>query len=667
MSTEFRVESVEWARVNLTFHLRLGWTPRDGGPWEPVVPVAAVPLTLDEGDDEPVDVIALEDVDQGPGGAEGGEADDDSAGDDDGPLAVASPEAALVRAPEPDLDAHLPQLVGFFIRDTTAMHAIDWTSLGDGRYRVDINISNFAERAFLPRGTWKFFAKLDSGAEVGAGWELARLDELDSLTRVFLFAGNRQAYTVSFGLTEDDVNPLFAVRAYSFVRKSSPAKRARNPIRLAQRVAKKYASQGRRRQLAQAIYKRTAQEEQARRAVRGASGQARKTRVLFASEMREGLEGNLLAVRDRMLARGLDTELDLRYSFRTSRTATRSNYLNLVRELARADIVLIDDYFPPFENLKLDPSTRVIQVWHAGSGFKSVGFSRFGKFGSPGLTNAHRKYTYAISASRSLKHVYAEVFGIEEEAVIPTGLPRIDTFLDPASQAEARATVYSLYPTLEGKRVIMFAPTFRGRGAMQASYDYSQIDFQALYDLCGEDSVVAFRMHHFIHEGVPIPDWMRDRFIDVSEYRDGNALLLVTDLLITDYSSIIFEYSLLERPMLFFAYDEEVYSAVRGFHRPYKETAPGKVCHTFDELLTAIRTEDFELERGAAFRDENFDVIDTHSSDRVIDWLVIGDPPESAVVAEPHGAHGAHEAHAATPTPLDDASTVDDAQESQVR
>jgi CDP-ribitol ribitolphosphotransferase len=105
-------------------------------------------------------------------------------------------------------------------------------------------------------------------------------------------------------------------------------------------------------------------------------------------------------------------------------------------------------------------------------------------------------------------------------------------------------------------------------------------------------------------------------------------------VLITDYSSIIYEFSLLKRPMLFFAYDEQSYSAVRGFHRPYAETAPGKVCHTFDELLTALREEDFETWRGDRFREENFDNIDTHSSDRVIDWLILGDPPLEAVAPD---------------------------------
>ena len=85
--------------------------------------------------------------------------------------------------------------------------------------------------------------------------------------------------------------------------------------------------------------------------------------------------------------------------------------------------------------------------------------------------------------------------------------------------------------------------------------------------------------------------------------------------------------------MLFFAYDEQVYSAVRGFHRPYAETAPGTICRTFDELLTALRDEDYDSWRGDKLREENFDHIDAHSSDRVIDWLILGQPSAEAVAA----------------------------------
>jgi len=637
MPTTFRVESIVWERVNLTLDFRLAWIHPDGRTLESVGP-ASVDVHEPGGREPDEDELVVEDTappevdpDESPAGAEAEAALC---------LKARNPGRHLEDEPTADKpidDTIRPQLRRIFIRDTVAEHPVRWAPLGDGGYRVQISISNFAERTFLPTGTWKFFAQLDSSAEAGAVWDLARLDELDSLTRVFLFSRNREAYTVSFGITVSDVDPLFAMRAYKFGRKAAPAsrRRRRSPFSRVRKSVKRFTSPARRRKVAQVIYDVTAKMEAIRRSQRRSAAGPDRPRVLFASEWRTVLEGNLLAVRDRMVERSLDKQLDLRYSTRIGPTATSRSYLRLVQELARADIVLLDDYFPPLGNLQLKPACRIIQVWHAGSGFKNVGYSRFGKLGSPGLTTSHRKYTYAVTASRHLKHVYAEVFGIEEEAVIPTGLPRIDTFLDPAAQTDARALAYEAYPALRGKRVIMFAPTFRGSGAPTAYYNYSLIDFQALYDMCGEDTVVAFRMHHFIQERVPIPESMRDRFIDVSDYRNGNDLLLVTDLLITDYSSIIFEFSLLDRPMLFFAYDEEIYSAVRGFHRPYKDTAPGKVCHTFGELVEAISTEDFEFGRVAAFRAENFDVIDTHSSDRLIDWLILGDPPESTVVAEP--------------------------------
>ena len=82
--------------------------------------------------------------------------------------------------------------------------------------------------------------------------------------------------------------------------------------------------------------------------------------------------------------------------------------------------------------------------------------------------------------------------------------------------------------------------------------------------------------------------------------------------------------------MLFFSYDREVYAATRGFHRDFEETAPGKACDTFDELLTAIAESDFETWRIDAFVEENFDYVDTGSTDRVIDWLILGEPPQPA-------------------------------------
>ncbi|RZI94896.1 MAG: hypothetical protein EOO67_03715 [Microbacterium sp.] len=140
-----------------------------------------------------------------------------------------------------------------------------------------------------------------------------------------------------------------------------------------------------------------------------------------------------------------------------------------------------------------------------------------------------------------------------------------------------------------------------------------------------------------------IPEQYRDRFFDFTTFPDGLNLLHVTDVLITDYSSIIYEFSLLDRPMLFFAPDKVNYAATRGFHRDYDETAPGRVCETFAEVVDAIRTGEFEQEKVARFREENFDRIDTGAADRVIDWLILGEgqalPAVPAVAPSPDDEH----------------------------
>jgi CDP-ribitol ribitolphosphotransferase len=95
--------------------------------------------------------------------------------------------------------------------------------------------------------------------------------------------------------------------------------------------------------------------------------------------------------------------------------------------------------------------------------------------------------------------------------------------------------------------------------------------------------------------------------------------------LITDYSSAFYEFSILRHPILFFTYDRIIYENVRGVHHRIKDGAPGKVCDTFDELMTALETEDYELEKTISFADDNFpDELDG-ATDRVIDTVLFGE------------------------------------------
>ena len=144
--------------------------------------------------------------------------------------------------------------------------------------------------------------------------------------------------------------------------------------------------------------------------------------------------------------------------------------------------------------------------------------------------------------------------------------------------------------------------------------------------MCGDKYVFVFKMHPFIQDRPEIPEEYSNRIKDFTGIGDVNDLLPVIDIMITDYSSIIYEFSLFRRPILFFAYDKEQYSVIRGFQSDYDDFAPGKVCTTFDELEQAIVNEDFEVEKVDRFVEANFDHLDTGSTDRVIDQLVINTP-----------------------------------------
>lgn len=517
------------------------------------------------------------------------------------------------------------EAVEFRIVDRDRAYPVTTTALGGGRYRLDLNVTNFRNRRQVPDGTWRIVPYLDGRPGPAAGYDLTAIAQLDQDGRAFVYAANNVSYIVGFGVAEDEKHPDFVMRTYQMFRKPSPKPKARRQP-LGKRFQQWVLPRARRVKLANWVY-RTSRT----------LNPPRGNRILFASEMRTGMEGNLLRVHERMHERGLASKFSFRYSFRIPRVATKKTTLRTIYLLATSDIVLIDDYFGLLQMLQLSPKTRIIQLWHAGSGFKAVGYSRFGIYGSPKLQNAHRKYTYAIAGSKHLVHVYAEAFGIEESAVVPTGLPRVDTFLDAERTKQVVADFFADHPALAGKRIILFAPTFRGRGIGDAHYDFSRVDFDRLYEMCGDDSVVLFRMHHFVRTPVPIPPEYSDRLLDFAAFPSTNDLLQVTDVLITDYSSVIYEFSLLGKPMLFYAYDKAVYSATRGFHRDFDTVAPGKVCESFDDLIKALQTGDYETWKIESYVRENFDQVDTGSADRVIDWLILGDPPVAGQDAAPAG------------------------------
>lgn len=249
-------------------------------------------------------------------------------------------------------------------------------------------------------------------------------------------------------------------------------------------------------------------------------------------------------------------------------------------------------------NANLDATIRkrkgqlFIQTWH-GIPLKHIGRDAEipddnGKF-SRSKSNWERdamRWTKFISPGKAYDHLFLSAFPISKNSIIHMPYPRNRYLLTP--QAENTERILEMQHMLhlpENKKVILYAPTYR-EGCFKTSIPF---DIYKLYQFFGEQIVLLVKMHPHIKQ-VILPDEIPQDFcIDVSWYDDINDIFLVTDILITDYSSVFFDFSFLQRPMIFYPYDIEYYMKnQRSFYFDYEQIVPGPICYTSEVLLKQI-------------------------------------------------------------------------------
>lgn len=341
------------------------------------------------------------------------------------------------------------------------------------------------------------------------------------------------------------------------------------------------------------------------------------SRVIFTSESRCDASGNMAFVLDAAKRLGIGNNLPVSFSFNKGGSRALF-YAATAFKLGRCDTVVIDDYYPLIYHLRFAKDTRIFQLWHACGAYKTTGYSRAGKQGAPRIDgNSHRCYTHVIVSSPAIRPHYAEAFGISIDNVYATGVPRTDVFFDAEYAKKQKDELLQQLPQAVGKQIVLFAPTFRGDGKQSAHYPAEALDLERLAELCRQTGrFVIFKMHPFV-KGFSLPKGYEDVFADLQGVREINDLLFAADLLITDYSSVIYEAALLDIDMLLYVFDLDEYVASRDFYEPFERYVAGKVVKDFDGLLNALRVGDFDAEKRAEFRAYSMESCDSHASERV--------------------------------------------------
>lgn len=270
--------------------------------------------------------------------------------------------------------------------------------------------------------------------------------------------------------------------------------------------------------------------------------------------------------------------------------------------------------------------TTYVQTWH-GTPLKKLGLDISNVQMAGMNTNLYReefveeanKWDYLISPNAYSTAIFRTAFTFDK-TIIESGYPRNDYLYTHNNKSFIAETKRRLY-IQQDKKVILYAPTWRdddyyGTGKYKFNL---QLDLKRLKDELGNDYVILLRMHYLVAESLNLEAY-KGFVYDVSAYNDINELYLIADLLITDYSSVFFDYANLKRPMLFYVYDIEDYrDNLRGFYFDFEVQAPGPLVKTTEEIIKeikAIESKGFDYDQ--TFYDEFCYLEDGNASERVV-------------------------------------------------
>ena len=341
-------------------------------------------------------------------------------------------------------------------------------------------------------------------------------------------------------------------------------------------------------------------------------------RVVLASPRTSRLEGNLAHIHAALLAHdpGLRPVV-LVETYAYGLRGKIAYFARMVRGmyyLRTARLFVVDNAYLPVHVAPHRRGTTVVQVWHAASAIKRFGMDTVRPPEEPERTFLHRYYDAVLVSSEAVRGVYAAGLRTPVERVLALGIPRTDFFFDEAALAAARGRLLDAYPVLRGRRVVLHAPTLRGRGSDKVSA--AELDPVALRARLPQDVALILKPHPNVLTA-SLPTGGYDVLVDPAE--DMNELLALTDILVTDYSSAVFEFALLRRPMVLLIGDLAEYSRDPGVCVDFATDMVGAQVTDTDGVAAAILADAFDLSGYDAFLAHHMAACDGRAAERFVD------------------------------------------------
>lgn len=298
--------------------------------------------------------------------------------------------------------------------------------------------------------------------------------------------------------------------------------------------------------------------------------------------------------------------------FEKSLAGNISYFCSCIRQLFEVNtskLVILDYNNYVVSNFKRK-GVCVLQLWHASGAIK--------KFGNDVSRDyAISNYDYVICNSEYYVEPFASAFGVDPAHVIPTGIPKTDRLFNTNKILKDKEKMYRMFPQIKGKKVVLYAPTFRGKIMHKEGNVAVDFDLDRISKSLGKDYVVLYKMHPLLSDKVIA----HSEDVICCNGMSIKLLFSVCDYLISDYSAIIIDFSTFLKPMIFYTPDLEEYRGEIGFYVDYENMMPGPICHNEEEVISAIVENHFDIDKIRQFYDRMFAHKDGKSCERVVELV----------------------------------------------
>jgi len=322
--------------------------------------------------------------------------------------------------------------------------------------------------------------------------------------------------------------------------------------------------------------------------------------ILFESNLGRNYSGNPKAVYEELLDRKLDEQYTIYWILESpDKAAIPGNAKKVVRESYKymkltwqARMWVTDTRMMGY--IVKNPNTTFVMTWH-GTPLKKLaldmddihmadnrGIERY----KASFWTHSRRWDYLVAPNEYSEKIFRDCFDFRK-TMLRTGYPRNDVLVNHNDEGYI-ARLKEKYKVPKDKQVILYAPTFRDdENVAKNKYVFNpHINFDLLYRNLKDDYFFIIKYHYFITSKV---SWTRFKGFITDIDTDIGELYLMADVLMTDYSSAMFDYAILRRPMVFYTYDWDKYAGNRGFYFDFMKTAPGPFFTYTEELVDFLK------------------------------------------------------------------------------